>query len=394
MSPTQAADETATLSVYIPQDKLTLRPVERMQELARRRDRSINYLVVEAILQYLQAEENEDGRATATDTPKRPYLGVSEPGSHTSLRDAQDEWPERPEEDRASCEPPVAGPIATQHPFAQLVRFLRNLLGRVVALLGRLSSRKQVPESTGGQSPPSTSVRTKVIEHRYARFEIRLPPRTGGVPRPLRQSFAPYTELQIERLPDPRQGQTDPILETIREIVNVEGPVTVERVRRICANAAGLHRVGRVLRECYGEGISRGLRDGHFKSLSFVIEPGWHQTVLYIPGKSALVPRVPGPRSCLYDVPLPELGSLIRLTRKRVTSGGILNLRIVGLSPNEFLRKILQMYGIHRLTKKARKYMVAAEEARLGADMGVAELKDPGRRWERSTEANGIALEQ
>ncbi len=48
------------LSVYFSQDKAALRPVERLAQLAERRERSVNWLVVEAIEQYLEQEENGD----------------------------------------------------------------------------------------------------------------------------------------------------------------------------------------------------------------------------------------------------------------------------------------------------------------------------------------------
>jgi len=47
------------MSIYIPQDKLKRRPVERLMKLGEKRDRSVNYLVVEAIIQYLNREEGE-----------------------------------------------------------------------------------------------------------------------------------------------------------------------------------------------------------------------------------------------------------------------------------------------------------------------------------------------
>ncbi len=47
------------LSIYIPQKKMEERPVERLIQLGEKRDRSINYLVVDAILQYLEREENK-----------------------------------------------------------------------------------------------------------------------------------------------------------------------------------------------------------------------------------------------------------------------------------------------------------------------------------------------
>ncbi|MEA3356746.1 MAG: hypothetical protein U9Q23_05390 [Candidatus Bipolaricaulota bacterium] len=45
------------LSVYVPKNKAQNRPVERLMKLAEKKDRSVNYLVVEAILQYLDREE-------------------------------------------------------------------------------------------------------------------------------------------------------------------------------------------------------------------------------------------------------------------------------------------------------------------------------------------------
>ena len=48
------------LSIYIPQKRLDERPVERLIELGEKRDRSVNYLVVEAIIQYLDQEENKN----------------------------------------------------------------------------------------------------------------------------------------------------------------------------------------------------------------------------------------------------------------------------------------------------------------------------------------------
>ena len=47
------------LSIYIPQKKMEEKPVERLINLGEKRDRSINYLVVDAILQYLKRDENK-----------------------------------------------------------------------------------------------------------------------------------------------------------------------------------------------------------------------------------------------------------------------------------------------------------------------------------------------
>lgn len=45
------------ISIYVPKSKLDQKPVQRLMKLAERKDRSINYLVVEAIVEYLTREE-------------------------------------------------------------------------------------------------------------------------------------------------------------------------------------------------------------------------------------------------------------------------------------------------------------------------------------------------
>lgn len=47
------------LSIYIPQDKLKEKPVERLMKLGEERDRSVNYLVVQALLECLEREREE-----------------------------------------------------------------------------------------------------------------------------------------------------------------------------------------------------------------------------------------------------------------------------------------------------------------------------------------------
>ena len=47
------------LAIYIPQSKQAAGIGERLRKLAKKKDRSINYLVVEAILEYLEHEEGK-----------------------------------------------------------------------------------------------------------------------------------------------------------------------------------------------------------------------------------------------------------------------------------------------------------------------------------------------
>jgi predicted transcriptional regulator len=45
------------ISVYIPEKAQKRKVIERLRALGEKRDRSLNYLVVDAILQYLDREE-------------------------------------------------------------------------------------------------------------------------------------------------------------------------------------------------------------------------------------------------------------------------------------------------------------------------------------------------
>ncbi len=47
------------ISIYIPQKKAGHNVMERLRKIAEQKDRSINYLVVEAIVEYLEREEKK-----------------------------------------------------------------------------------------------------------------------------------------------------------------------------------------------------------------------------------------------------------------------------------------------------------------------------------------------
>jgi len=47
------------ISIYVPKSKIDQNPVQRLIKLAEKKDRSVNYLVVEAIIEYLKREEKK-----------------------------------------------------------------------------------------------------------------------------------------------------------------------------------------------------------------------------------------------------------------------------------------------------------------------------------------------
>lgn len=58
------------ISIYVPHKKMEEKPVERLIGLSEAKDRSINYLVVDAILQYLDREEMQRVKSTPPTSPQ------------------------------------------------------------------------------------------------------------------------------------------------------------------------------------------------------------------------------------------------------------------------------------------------------------------------------------
>ena len=52
-------NKVRTLSVYIPKEQVEKNLPERLQKLAKKRERTVNYLVVKAIAQFLDREERK-----------------------------------------------------------------------------------------------------------------------------------------------------------------------------------------------------------------------------------------------------------------------------------------------------------------------------------------------
>lgn len=51
------ADTRPTVTIYLPQKHQDANVFDRLQKLAEEKDRSVNYLAVQAIVEYLEREE-------------------------------------------------------------------------------------------------------------------------------------------------------------------------------------------------------------------------------------------------------------------------------------------------------------------------------------------------
>ena len=47
------------LSIYVPQEKRDQQPLERLEQMAKDRDRSVNYLACQALAEFVEREEQK-----------------------------------------------------------------------------------------------------------------------------------------------------------------------------------------------------------------------------------------------------------------------------------------------------------------------------------------------
>lgn len=53
------ATDFTRISIYVPKSKQGEKPLERLSKIARSQDRSLNYMIVQAILDYVERQEKK-----------------------------------------------------------------------------------------------------------------------------------------------------------------------------------------------------------------------------------------------------------------------------------------------------------------------------------------------
>jgi very-short-patch-repair endonuclease len=143
-------------------------------------------------------------------------------------------------------------------------------------------------------------------------------------------------------LPDPRGAEPDTLVDGIVAIVTVEGPILVERAIRIQAEAAGIARLTRAIRDALEQAILAAVDAGRLTATTIAgdAEP---EVVLSLPDTPPVVLRECGPRS-FEEVPPNEVKAMLY------------HLAVLepGLADEDLFRRALEGYGLSRLTAKAR----------------------------------------
>jgi len=167
------------------------------------------------------------------------------------------------------------------------------------------------------------------------------PAEPGATPR---VALEPYRGWDGEAPGDPRATPRPRIMETLREIVALEGPVLASRAYGLYNRASGGKKLTTVARAPLSSAAYWLAQQGGLEIVRAEQAPWQGDDVLRLPDTPAVVVRELGPRE-LVEVPLDEVAELMRR---------------LGAVPDR-KRAVLDTYGLRRMTARAEEYLGTAE---------------------------------
>ena len=143
-------------------------------------------------------------------------------------------------------------------------------------------------------------------------------------------ALAAYHHWPTQPLPDPRRVAPRALLESLIEIVRLEGPVMGARVYDLRLAASGLTET-RELRSLLNRAIAAASRFGLLIDEDERGDGTQKFRVLRLPGQPEIYPRVLGQRR-LWQVPPRELDAVLRATAAWKQGGSILDIQLAVLA--------------------------------------------------------------
>jgi hypothetical protein len=152
-----------------------------------------------------------------------------------------------------------------------------------------------------------------------------------------------YREWTPIALADPRRATVKQFLHGMQSIVEAEGPVMASRVFAIYSRAAGLGRIYEDTRKRFILSLDHAVKERIF--LADREESADPTTwIIRLPGQKATSLRTLGSRT-LHEIPAAELAEVMLEIRVRNEL----------ISREELFRKVLDQYGLIRLTEATTK---------------------------------------
>jgi hypothetical protein len=159
--------------------------------------------------------------------------------------------------------------------------------------------------------------------------------------------IVPYRHWPTRSLRNPRDDMSDnDLVDVLKEIVAVEGPIVALRAYRLIVRAAGGHRLTRNARLP----LDRAVRRARSRKVLIGIYQGDNSfetdCVLRLPDTEGVIVRTRGERE-LDEIPLSEVVELIR------------RLRGIGshMTGDTLKRSVMEIYDLRRLTNGVNEWM-------------------------------------
>lgn len=165
---------------------------------------------------------------------------------------------------------------------------------------------------------------------------------------PIRIALEPYKAWDGDAPGDPRSAPRPLIMQTLEEIVGVEGPLLASRAYALYNRAAGGKKLTSVARAPLSNSIYHLAREGRIELQRADDIPWQNDDVVRALDAPEVVVRELGPRE-LIEVPLDEIAELMRRIRTQA-------------DPPDLKRAVLDAYGLVRMTARAQQYLTQAEE--------------------------------
>lgn len=159
-------------------------------------------------------------------------------------------------------------------------------------------------------------------------------------PLPIEAPHAqPYREWHHHPLPDPKTADPTIVLQGLAEIIESEGPMLAMRAFGIYAHAAGIRKVGRIVRSYLNQALSAGLRKHTIVAEREHVDEGQLRLIVRTHNSPPVVVRSLGPRTFL-EIPPSEVAEVMRKLAARDTAA----------SADTLFRAVLDHYGLVRMT--------------------------------------------
>ena len=154
----------------------------------------------------------------------------------------------------------------------------------------------------------------------------------------------PYHAWRTRTLPDPRNESINDLAQQLIDIIEVEGPVVLDRIFHIHAAGAGIKRIGNQLRPIYLRASEIALSSGRLDVEVPLDEKRLRgESVVRLIGCQAVVPRKRGPRT-FEEIPDSEISSVMRPLLDRQPK----------IDEETLFRQVLDAYELKRLTSNVR----------------------------------------